>query len=75
MTDTPRGPDGRFRPRHPVPVPVHELPTLTLRMAREERNALRILAAQRQESVQSICLRAIRQYVSELATEEVECSG
>lgn len=59
----------------PTEPPVNQRPRVTVRMPEAELRDLRILAAQRQESAQEIILRAIRQYVSELGTEEVECSG
>lgn len=49
------------------------LPHVTVRMTREERTALRILAVKRGESLQSLCIRAIRTYVAEL--EKEECCG
>lgn len=52
-----------------------EQPRVVTRMPEQERKRLFILAAERGESVQDITLRAIRAYVQELETEEVECGG
>lgn len=55
-------------------LPASKLPHVTVRMPESERKALRILAAKRGESLQTLCIRAIRTYVATLGEPE-PCRG